>query len=69
MDRYQPKCSDCAYWLEEPGEGYGECRRYAPKPVTSKIEETIPYWPTTSSDEWCGELRPSVGVKVSYESN
>jgi hypothetical protein len=31
-------------------------------------EKTIPYWPTTESDEWCGELRPSVGVKVSYES-
>lgn len=68
MDRYQPKCPDCAYWLEEPGEDFGECRRYAPRPVTGDVTKTVPYWPTTTSDEWCGEFRPATGLKVNYES-
>jgi len=67
MDRYQPKCPDCAYWLEEPEEGFGECRRYAPRPALNDVTKTIPYWPTTETDDWCGEFRPSIGLKVSYE--
>jgi hypothetical protein len=51
-------CSACDYWMEEPGEGFGECRRHAPQPNPS-IERTLPYWPTTKEDEWCGEFKPA----------
>jgi hypothetical protein len=49
-------CSNCRFWLshEEPGpDADGECRRYAPRPGSTKMS-----WPRTKEADWCGEYEP-----------
>jgi len=67
------KCKNCKFWelgygltkeereeeniKEEPN--YGHCRRYAPKPRSSKTDDWFSCdWPETQGSDWCGEFQP-----------
>jgi hypothetical protein len=54
-------CAKCTYFLArgqfEGGNVFGECHRYAPKPVPD-INDRSEYslsWPSVSGKTWCGE--------------
>lgn len=51
-------CSNCYFWAATPAAGGGNCRRYAPRPSNSRLDQT--YWPRVSADAWCGEWKPEV---------
>ena len=61
-------CENCVFWLSLEGkrnfsDGYGECRRYAPKSLLLAPggRDNLVVWPFTRDDEWCGELQPKPG--------
>lgn len=33
MKSSKPSCQKCRFWVAEPGEDSGECRRYAPRAI------------------------------------
>lgn len=43
-------------WPVEPNVWLGQCRRRAP---TGKLVNNRPSFPSTLSNEWCGEYKPS----------
>lgn len=51
-------CGECRFWERLGGE-LGECHRRAPAPLLEQPDpqgETLAVlWPTTYSDQWCGE--------------
>ena len=53
-------CENCKYWLfsGEPDEGWGECRKYAPRPQPIKINEEglVAIWPRANRFDACGEF-------------
>lgn len=65
----EQKCATCRYWDLDPSEiesgkygEYNECRRHAPihdwnDPTEKPNMERLSYrsWPTTESEEWCGD--------------
>jgi len=63
MDKENVCCQNCSYWVESY-EVYGYCHRYAPKPVVfvkpENLEDYVDYeaaWPSTGSDDFCGEFK------------
>ncbi len=46
----------------------GQCRRYAPRPLTPETASTAAsgtarwdsFWPRVASDDWCGEWDPKL---------
>ena len=46
-------CETCIFWHPTPGAGGGQCRRYAPRPSDSRLNQT--YWPRTEAEAVCGE--------------
>lgn len=50
-------CSTCAYW--EASSEKGECRRHAPQNIVFEVSDEMKVesrFPTTSSDDWCGDF-------------
>jgi hypothetical protein len=47
-----PFCADCAYW-DKLRVGDGLCRRFAPD--VARVAEQIAHWPSTSSQQGCGD--------------
>jgi hypothetical protein len=47
-------CAKCVFWeqLEEQQADLGKCRRHAPRSI---LVADIALWPTTKSEDWCGE--------------
>lgn len=61
-------CSNCSYWLHQPDIhewGIGDCKRYAPKPVTRLLndieKEVTTFWPQTAHNDYCGDYAVSNG--------
>jgi len=55
-------CDNCIFWVNRQSRfNTGECRRHAPSPMTGCEEST--YWPTTASDDWCGDYSPMLESK------
>jgi hypothetical protein len=54
MEERHTCCDKCRFFLEEPNETYGECRRHAPV-VRMQIEDTATWWPVVERNDWCGE--------------
>lgn len=57
----QPTCSGCKYWwaYTGQGEGTGNCRRYAPRPVFAAAgaeAKRDALWPRTQEADGCGEF-------------
>ena len=59
-------CDECMYFKEKPKDinGYGECRRYAPRPIAYILTDDNmhePYdvtWPEVDGRlDWCGEFK------------
>ena len=57
-------CSNCVYF-ERTDDGYGECRRHAPKPNSAmfipKVSaigqiKTDIHWPKVYNSNWCGQF-------------
>ena len=52
------KCEDCRFY-EAVTDGYGECRKYAPRPRAwnpdEEYDDRAVAWIVVDSDEWCGE--------------
>lgn len=58
-------CATCRFWdrhMKKDKElGFGECRRYAPRPVIEKLKgelkvvEQWSSWLSTADSDWCGE--------------
>jgi len=56
MRDHVASCRECAYWKRDDsseGQRYGECRRYAPRPI--QHEGLGAWWPRTADDDGCGE--------------
>jgi hypothetical protein len=57
------ECKTCQFWKSDDDEGFGECRRYAPKPQTFTVGddfvepriETI--WPLSWYSDICGDWK------------
>ena len=59
-------CHNCMYWLRGPyGNGFGDCRRYAPKQTVPIGEEStldqrgLAIFPQTGAGNYCGEWQPN----------
>jgi len=59
-------CDDCMYFEKKPrnDDGYGWCRRYAPRPITFILTDENTHevhdvrWPEVDGFlGWCGELK------------
>lgn len=57
-------CDTCKYYDRDYDEdNMGICKRYAPHPDNSHSDGrksgvfVVPFWPTVSSDDWCGEWK------------
>lgn len=50
------ECRKCRFW-NHINQRTGECRRYAPGPVTNMSRWE---WPKTAAFSWCGEFEPFV---------
>lgn len=54
-------CSTCRFWLNTPDHEQllGDCRRYAPSPVTAPVDligkEMNTFWPVTAHNDLCGD--------------
>jgi hypothetical protein len=59
-------CETCAYWIATPTVGGGSCRRYAPRPSDSKLNQT--YWPRTEPTAFCGEWEEKLKMSVDLSS-
>ncbi len=66
-------CAGCRYCADgADGEGQGECRRHAPRPLMSgqlspasgllydapERDVYVTQWPSVHYAEWCGEFEP-----------
>jgi len=60
------KCSDCAFWIREKNNNFGQCRRKAPQPVCGSTGVFVgahnnrAIWPYTREIDGCWE-----GVSIS----
>lgn len=69
MSDIKPICETCDHFnkidTDDDGNTIGDCRRYAPRPITynamelagKEISHVIPFvsWSRVWSDSWCGE--------------
>ena len=52
-----PRCSSCAFFIDDPREEVGECRRMPPQ-VFPDGEDGLGFsFAITSKEAWCGEYR------------
>lgn len=51
-----PKCASCAFFLCEPKDDIGACRRFPPVILYIGDEEFDSSFPVIGRDEWCGEF-------------
>jgi hypothetical protein len=55
-------CENCRFFALDHKETSGDCRRYAPKPMsfadTEDFHTVDIVWPQMSLDDWCGEFQP-----------
>ena len=55
-------CQYCRFWkklsTDKKLTNYGECRRWAPRPVIASENSSWVEWPRTRNDEGCGECLP-----------
>jgi hypothetical protein len=52
-------CEHCGHWQRlENNPSQGECRRYAPRPMTAESLHMMNFWPVTNAHDWCGEFAP-----------
>jgi hypothetical protein len=63
-------CGECRFWEKRdppvPGEAWGQCRRWAPRPVVhdgAALPEGRDYafWPLTDAKDTCAEGAPGRG--------
>ena len=55
-----PRCASCAFFLMEPKEDVGECRRLPPQ-VFSDGDDGLGFsFSLTTPDKWCGEFKRMV---------
>lgn len=69
-------CDKCEYYLETkvstPSHPWseGECRRYAPRPLTLKYdidgekEDYHAYWPRVIDSDYCGEWKAMIDDEI-----
>jgi hypothetical protein len=61
------ECRGCRFWKDHGVTGFGDCRRYAPRPKLSpapKDDDDLiarpnleARWPVTFEEDWCGEFK------------
>ena len=51
-----PSCQNCSFFLTEPKEDLGFCRRYPPIVISVGEDEYDTTFPVVARDEWCGEF-------------
>lgn len=52
-----PRCASCAFFIPDPKDDIGECRRYPPV-VFPDGEDGLGFsFSMTGSTQWCGEFR------------
>ena len=59
----QPTCCNCRFWDPIDDDGFGHCRRYAPRSMpeqllTDRDGNVNRYvgFPMTDGGDWCGEM-------------
>ncbi len=52
------QCGKCMFWRSKEGygEGFGECHRYASRPLWGRKPPDIISWPMTHKDDFCGDF-------------
>jgi len=63
------RCTNCKFFDEV--NGWGRCRRYAPRP-SATTDNFI--WPAVGADDWCGDFeltqdRVAIGEKSAQQAN
>lgn len=49
-------CETCRFWEGDPGDSIGDCRRYAPQPVSVEDSSGVrAWWLATNRHDWCGD--------------
>ena len=64
----RPRCDTCRFWREIKDDDFGECRKYAPRPIAHPdlphgarygehpgVPTSDPMWLQTYTEDWCGE--------------
>ena len=49
-------CQRCKFYDPVTDEEYGECKRYAPRPIQQGEIGDPPIWPTVLESMWCGDF-------------
>ena len=55
-DDCMPMCKNCSFFLIEPKDTLGFCRRYPPTIINLGDDSFDSIFPIVDSDEWCGEF-------------
>lgn len=56
LDDCMPNCKGCSFFLSDPKDVLGECRRYPPVVLYIGDNDFDSSFPLSSADEWCGEF-------------
>lgn len=51
-----PSCGSCSFFLKQPKDDLGYCRRYPPTIVSLGDDEFESVFPISAPDDWCGEF-------------
>lgn len=51
-----PACQHCSFFIADPKDDIGFCRRYPPTLIPLEDGEVEATFPVVSRDEWCGEF-------------
>lgn len=57
---WMPKCAACAFFVSDPKEDVGECRRLPPAVFPDGDDGLGFSFAMTTPDRWCGEFKRQV---------
>ncbi len=58
-DQQVESCGKCIYW-KATADDKGSCRRQPPQAISFEVDDEVKFetlFPTTSSEDWCGEFK------------